>query len=50
MAVFTMVGTAKKLCSFVFLSFRLFVFVEAQGINLPGNLQGSKCDGDCIFF
>ena len=40
MAVSSMVGiaqkTKKKLCNFVFL------FVEAQEINLRGNLQGSK--------
>ena len=30
--------------------FGVFVFTKAQEINLWGNLQGSKCDGDCIFF
>ena len=44
-AVFTMVGTAKKN-----MQFGVFVFVEAQEINLRGNLQGSKCDGDCIYY
>ena len=39
-----MVGTAKK-----GMQFGIFVFVEAQEIDLPGNLQGSKCDEDCIF-
>ena len=27
----------------------MIVFVEVQDINLRDNLQGSKCDGDCIF-
>ena len=45
MAVFTMIGTAKKN-----MQFGIFVFVEAQKINYRGNLQGGKCDGDCIFF
>ena len=31
------------------MQFDIFVFVEAQEINWRGNLQGSKCDGDCIF-
>ena len=44
MAVFTMVGTAKKT-----MQFGIFVFAEAQEINLRGNLQGSKYDGDCTF-
>ena len=43
-AVSTMVGTAKKI-----MQFGIFVFAEAQEINLRGNLQGSKCDGDCRF-
>ena len=30
------------------MQFGIFVFIEAQEINLQGNLQGSKCDGDCI--
>ena len=45
MAVLTMIGTAKKI-----MQFGIFVFVEAQEINSRGNLQGGKCDGDCIFF
>ena len=44
MAVSTIVGNAKTS-----LQFSIIVFVEAQEINLWGNLQGSKCDGDCIF-
>ena len=31
------------------MQFGIFVFVEAQETNWRGNLQGSKCDGDCIF-
>ena len=31
------------------MQFGIFASVEAQDINLRGNLQGSKCDGDCIF-
>ena len=41
MAVLTMVGTTKKV-----MQFGIFVFVEVQKLNLPGNLIGSKCDGD----
>ena len=41
MTVSTMVSTPKKVCNLVF-------FVEAQELNFPGNLQGSKCDEDCI--
>ena len=44
MAASTLVTTSKK-----FMQFGIFVFAEAKEINLPGNLQGSKCDGDCIF-
>ena len=33
-----------------FMQFGIFVFVEAQEINLRGNLQVSKCDRDCIFY
>ena len=40
-----MVGNAKKKKK---MQFGIFVFIEAQEINLQGNLQGSKCDGDCI--
>ena len=28
------------------MQFDIFVFVEIQVINLPGNLLDSKCDGD----
>ena len=48
LAVFTMIGTEywqKKI-----MQFGIFVFVEAQEINSRANLQGGKCDGDCIFF
>ena len=31
------------------MQFGIFVFPEVQEINLRGNLQGSKCDGDCTF-
>ena len=31
------------------MQFGIFVFVEAQEKNVRGNLQGSKCDRDCIF-
>ena len=31
------------------MEFGIFVFVEAQEMSLRGNLQCSKCDGDCIF-
>ena len=44
MAASTLVPTSKKI-----MQFGIFVFAEAKEINLPGNLQGSKCDGDCIF-
>ena len=44
-AVSSMVGNAKKKKK---MQFGIFVFIEAQEINLQGNLQGSKCDGDCI--
>ena len=30
------------------MQFGIFVFVEAQELNFHGNLQGSKCDEDCI--
>ena len=30
------------------MQFDIFVFVEAQELNFPGNLQGSKCYEDCI--
>ena len=30
------------------MQFDIFVFVEAQELNFPGNLQGSKCDEDCV--
>ena len=29
--------------------FGIFVFVEAQETNSRGDLQRSKCDGNCIF-
>ena len=45
MAVSTMVSTIKT-----FMQFVIFVFVEVLEINWQGNLQGSKCDGDFIFF
>ena len=45
MAVSTMVGTAKKI-----MQFGIFVFVEAQEINLRGNLQASTYGGDCFFY
>ena len=44
MAAFSMVSNAKKIMLFC-----ISVFEEAQGITIRGNLQGSKCDGDCIF-
>ena len=44
MAISTMVSTAKK-----FVEFGFFVFLEAQEINLRGNLQDTKYDGDRIF-
>ena len=44
MAVSTMVGAAKN-----GMRFRILVFVEAQEINLRGNLQILIRDGDCIF-
>ena len=43
-AISTMVRTAKKI-----MQFGIFVYAEAQEINLRGNLQGIKCDGDCLF-
>ena len=43
-AISTMVGTAKKI-----MQFGIFVYADAQEINLRGNLQGIKCDGDCLF-
>ena len=45
MVVSTMVGTTKKT-----MQFGIFVFVEAEETNWRGNLQDSKCDGDCIFW
>ena len=39
-----MVGTAKKV-----IQFGILVFLEAPERNLQGNLQGSQCDGCCIF-
>ena len=44
MAASTLVATSKKI-----MQFGIFVFAEAKKINLRGNLQGSKCDGYCIF-
>ena len=44
MAISTMVSTAKK-----FVQFGFFVFVKAREINLRGNLQDTKYDGDRIF-
>ena len=41
MAVYTVVGTAKKT-----MQFGIFVFVKIQKINFLGNLLGSTCDGD----
>ena len=38
-----MVGTAKVI------QFGILVFLEAPERNLRGNLQGSQCDGCCIF-
>ena len=43
MAVSTTVYTAK------INKFGIVAFVESQETNWRGNLQGSKCDGDCIF-
>ena len=43
MAASTMVGSAKTI-----MHFGIFVFVEAQEINLRGNLQDSKSD-DIVF-
>ena len=43
MTVFTIACTAKSI-----MQFGIFVFVEAQEKNMRGNLQGSKCDGDCV--
>ena len=45
MAVSTMVGSLKKKSYAIW----YFAFEEAQEINLQGNLQGSKYDGDFIF-
>ena len=39
MAVSTLFGCAKKI-----IQFSILVFLEAQEINLRGNLQGGKCD------
>ena len=44
MSISTKFGTAENI-----MQFGIFVFVEAQDINLQGNLQGSKFDGDCVF-
>ena len=44
MTVFTMIGMIG------IMQFGIFVFVKALEINLRGNLQGSKGDGDCIFY
>ena len=48
LAVFTMIGKKKRKKKIM--QFGIFVFVEAQEINSRANLQGGKCDGDCIFF
>ena len=32
------------------MQFGIFAFVAAKETNLGGNLQDSKCDGDCIFY
>ena len=44
MAVSTLFGCAKKI-----IQFSILVFLEAQEINLRGNLQGGKCDWYFIF-
>ena len=44
MSISTKFGTAENI-----MQFGIFVFVEAQDINLQGNLQGSKFDRDCVF-
>ena len=43
MAVFTMVGTAKKYTVWYYCLFRNL------GHKFAGTLRGSKCDEDCIF-